>query len=69
MKIIHLFPELKRETEVIAYFGKARLEKTFDGKYELVGGAAADRAEAQEWISIFFHETVPTIVHGAPAAQ
>ena len=59
MKIIHLFPGSRTEGEVIAYFGTARLIKTVDGKYELVGGSAADRTEAKEWISLFFHEAVP----------
>ena len=59
MKIIHLFPEARPEGEVIAYFGTARLVKSVDGKYELVGGSASDRTEAKEWISLFFHEAVP----------
>jgi hypothetical protein len=58
MKIRHLFPEIGNDGEVIAYFGDARLVKTLDCKYELRGGSNADRASAQEWISMFMHEAV-----------
>ena len=58
MKIRHFFPDRDNEGEVIAYFGEARLVKTLDCKYELRGGSDADRASAQEWISMFMHEAV-----------
>lgn len=58
MKIRHLFPDIGIDDEVIAYFGDARLVKTLNCKYELRGGSNADRASAQEWISMFMHEAV-----------
>jgi hypothetical protein len=59
MKIKHLFPELaKKDGEVIATFGQARLIRTVEGKWELVGGSSCDRLEAQEWISLFMHEAM-----------
>jgi len=58
MKIRHFFPDLGNEGEVIANFGDAQLVKTLDCKYELRGGSDADRASAQEWISMFMHEAV-----------
>jgi len=64
MKITQLIPKLMGRDEIIAFFGGAKLVKTIDCKYELRGGSAADRAEAQEWISLFFHDAV---VRLAPA--
>ncbi|HOH40985.1 MAG: hypothetical protein KA191_13435 [Verrucomicrobia bacterium] len=62
MRIRHLFPDIGNDGEVIAFFGDARLVKTLDCKYELRGDSNADRASAQEWISMFMHEglVVPT---------
>ena len=55
----HFFPEFKKsEGEVIATWGDARLIKTLDGKYELVGGSKEDLAAAREWISIFLPDAV-----------
>jgi hypothetical protein len=59
MRIRHSFPEFGgTEAEVIATFGQARLVKMLDGKLELVGGSADDRANAHEWISMFMHEAL-----------
>ena len=38
--------------------GEAKLVKHLDGKLELKGGTKADRGEAREWISLFWHEAV-----------
>ena len=55
----HFFPEFnKTEGEVIASWGKAKLIKTLDGKYELVGGAKEDLKAAHEWISLFLPNAV-----------
>ena len=55
----HFFPELRKtEGEVIASWGDAKLIKTLDGKYELVGGSKDDLTSAHEWISIFMADTV-----------
>jgi hypothetical protein len=55
----HFFPELKKaEGEVIASWGEAKLIKTLDGKYELVGGSKEDLKAAREWISIFVSDDV-----------
>jgi hypothetical protein len=52
------FPPYTDEGEVVAYFGQARLIKFLDGKLELRGGSDEDRAEAREWMSLFWHEAV-----------
>jgi hypothetical protein len=44
--------------QVIARFGEARLVRSANGRHELVGGTAADCAEAQEWCAIFAPEVV-----------
>jgi hypothetical protein len=54
MKLRHLFPELN----VIATFGNARLVRNCEGKFELMGGSKDERAQAEEWISLFMHEAV-----------
>ena len=55
----HFFPEFKKsEGEVIATWGDAKLIKTLDGKYELVGGSKEDLAAAREWISVFLPDAV-----------
>jgi len=43
---------------VVAYFEQAQLIKFLDGKVELRGGSDQDRAEAREWMSLFWHEAV-----------
>jgi hypothetical protein len=42
--------------ETIATFDNARLVKRLDGKIELIGGTADDRAAAREWCSLLLHE-------------
>ena len=42
----------------MASWGEARLAKYLDGKTELRGGSDQDRAEAREWMSLFWHEAV-----------
>ena len=44
------------EEEAIACFGEARLVRKRNGDYQLLGGAAADRTAAKEWVSLFMHE-------------
>ena len=44
----------------IARFGAARLNRHFDGPYELVGGTPEERATAAEWCSLFAPEVVFT---------
>ena len=58
MKISHMFPSRAAEGEVIAYFGKARLIRRLDCKFELRGGSVEDHSAAKEWISLFMHEIV-----------
>jgi hypothetical protein len=58
MNMNTLFSRFKDDGEVLAYFGQARLIKYLDGRLELRGGSKDDRAEAREWISLFFHEAV-----------
>ncbi len=41
---------------MIAFFGRARLVKKMDGKFEVVGGTAEDHTEAKQWVSLFLHE-------------
>ena len=53
------FPEFRNsEGEVIASWGEAKLFKTLDGKYELVGGSKEDLTAANEWISMFCRDVV-----------
>jgi hypothetical protein len=47
-----------RNQELVAAFGRAQLLKNTDCTYELRGGSDDDRAQAREWISLFFHEAV-----------
>ena len=46
------------EGNLIAGFGEANLFKYLNGKFELRGGTAADRAEAKQWCSRFMREAV-----------
>jgi hypothetical protein len=39
--------------EALAVFGQARLMKSPDHQYELLGGSPSDRAQALHWISLF----------------
>ncbi len=52
------FPPFKDEGEVMASWGEAQLIKYLDGKPELRGGSEQDRAEAREWMSMFWNEAV-----------
>ena len=52
------FPLFRDECEVVASRGDAQLIKYLDGKTELRGGSKQDRAEAREWMSMFWHEAV-----------
>ena len=52
------YPPFKDEGEVVAAWGQAQLIKYLDGKTELRGGSEQDRAEAREWMSLFWHEAV-----------
>ena len=52
------FPPFKDEGELIASWGEARLIKYLDGHSELKGSSDQDRAEAREWMSLFWHEAV-----------
>ena len=45
---------------VIRKFGEANLLKHANGKHELIGGSAADIADANDWVSLFAHEVVIT---------
>jgi hypothetical protein len=54
----HASDSRRNEAELVAGFGQARLVKMLDGKYELRGGSHDDRLAAQEWISMFFHESI-----------
>jgi hypothetical protein len=53
--------------EVVAGFGAARLVRRADGRHELLGGTAADHAEAREWCSLFAPEVVFTAAPPPPA--
>lgn len=44
------------DDKTLAKFGKARLIQKPTGKIELIGGTAADRIAAKEWVSLFLHE-------------
>ena len=52
------YPPFKDEGELIASWGEARLIKYLDGKTDLRGGSEQERAEAREWMSMFWHEAV-----------
>ena len=55
---VKFFPPYQDEGEVVAYFGEARLIKFLDGKVELFGGSAQDRAKAREWMSLYWPEAI-----------
>jgi hypothetical protein len=61
MKIRNYFPLFRDEGEVIAGFGRAKLVRYLNGKYELRGGSREDQMEAQEWISLFCHDVVVSL--------
>ena len=43
---------------MIASWGEAQLIKYLDEETEPKGGSEQDRAEAREWMSLFWHEAV-----------
>ena len=47
-----------KPARILLRFGRARLIRGEDGKYELVGGSEGDYTEAKEWVSLFAHEIV-----------
>ena len=51
---IKFFTPFKDEGEVMARWGEAQLIKYLDGKTELRSGSKKERAEAKEWISLFW---------------
>ena len=57
IKKYHWF-SLEKTSETLAFFGKAKLIRKFDGKHELVGGSAEHQAIAREWCSRFAPEVV-----------
>jgi len=57
IKKYHWFT-LENAGETLAFFGKARLIRKFDGRHELIGGTANDRATAREWCSLFAPDVV-----------
>jgi hypothetical protein len=63
MKLNHLISQRGRGT-LVRQFGEARLVRQRNGEHELIGGTAADRAAAFEWVSLFAHEIVFTHFHG-----
>jgi hypothetical protein len=69
MKINQVFTGLLGDGEVIAYFGRARLVKRLDCKYELRGGSGEDHSAAKEWISLFMHEVVLVTPNAPRSAQ
>jgi hypothetical protein len=55
---MNLFARFKDEGEVVAAWGQARLIKYLNGRVELRGGTNDERADAREWVSLFWHEAV-----------
>lgn len=54
---LNLLARLKQdEGQTLARFGEARLVKRLNGRIQLLGGSAEDRAAAKEWCSLFLHE-------------
>ena len=59
------YPPFTDEGEVVASWGEARLIRYLDGKSELRGGSEKDLAEAREWMSMFWHESLMIELPGA----
>lgn len=56
----HFFAEfVKTEGEVIACWGEAKVIKTLDGKYELVGGTTRVSAEGRRTVLVPARGSVP----------
>jgi hypothetical protein len=66
MKLNRILWLTRNEGETIATFGEARLIKQPNGKIELIGGSPESRTEAKEWISLFLHEAVISLVPASP---
>jgi len=49
--------------QLVRRFGDAKLVRCRNGQHELIGGSAADRLAAFEWVSLFAHEIVFTHFH------
>ena len=47
-------------SKISAFPPTARLVRYLNGKFELLGGTDADRAQAREWCSLFLHDAVFT---------
>jgi hypothetical protein len=64
----HVFPAgaCPAGGRVIAAFGSARLVRKAGGRYELIGGTAADCTEAREWCSLFAPEVVFSVAPRTP---
>jgi hypothetical protein len=58
MKLKDFFPPFKAAGQVVARWGDSKLLRHLDGKMELRGGSREDRAQAREWLSLFWHEAV-----------
>ena len=52
------YPPFQDEGEVVAAWGQAQPIRYLDRKTELRGGSEQERAEAREWMSMFWHEAV-----------
>ena len=48
----------RKEHELIASFGDARLVRKLDGRHELIGGTTDDLSAAREWCSLYAHDLV-----------
>ena len=68
MTLKNLIPERYR-TKLIRQFGAARLIRRANGQHELIGGSAADRNAAFEWVALFAHEIVFTHFHRDPKGR
>src|SRR5437764_499008 len=64
MKFNRYQPE--HRDEVIAGWGGAKLIRTMDFNYKLVGGSQEDRAQAEKWIAVHF---IGKRVEGASAGK
>jgi len=61
MKLIQALQRyLKPSTQTIRRFGRAKLVRQPEGRLELIGGSAEDRANARDYISLIHHEAVVT---------
>ena len=59
MKLMQrLQQRLNRSEKIVRQFGQAKLIRQPEGRHELVGGTAEDRANARDYIAFFQHEVV-----------